>query len=140
MSSFQFTVDIEPQPATRPRFSSYSKSAYNTDKYVQFKNSLKYLLICAFKFHKIEKHFFEWAVDLEIVYFLSPPKNLLRKKTEPWRNKIHVSKPDIDNLDKAFLDAATGILFKDDAQVFRKYSEKKYDVKSHIEVKINYIK
>lgn len=35
---------------------------------------------------------------------------------------IHVSTPDLDNLEKLFMDAATGILYEDDRQVFFKCS------------------
>ena len=42
-----------------------------------------------------------------------------RRKREPRPRRLHAKRPDIENVVKAVLDAATGVLWLDDAQVAR---------------------
>ena len=46
----------------------------------------------------------------------------------------HTKKPDIDNLRKLFMDALTGIIFKDDSQVCRGTTSKSYSEKPRTEI------
>jgi Holliday junction resolvase RusA-like endonuclease len=71
--------------------------------------------------------------------FLFPRPIRLRWKKRPMPREPHTSKPDIENLAKAVLDALTSVLFLDDAQVCRLVIEKHYaaadePVGVHIEV------
>lgn len=49
--------------------------------------------------------------------FLFPRPAYLVWKTKPMPARYHIARPDCDNLAKAVLDACTGILWLDDAQV-----------------------
>ena len=53
---------------------------------------------------------------VNIVFVLPRPKRLIWKK-RPMPREWHASKPDRDNLDKAVLDALSGLLWVDDCQV-----------------------
>jgi Holliday junction resolvase RusA-like endonuclease len=71
--------------------------------------------------------------------FLFPRPTRLRWKKRPMPREPHTSKPDIENLAKAVLDALKSILFLDDAQVCRLVIEKHYaaadePVGVHVEV------
>ena len=70
---------------------------------------------------------YEGPIKFEIVFYFNPPplsaKNLEKKLKSP-----HFVRPDIDNLCKWILDAATGILFKDDCIISSLHAEKKYDI------------
>jgi Holliday junction resolvase RusA-like endonuclease len=46
----------------------------------------------------------------------------------------HVSRPDLDNIIKAVLDALNGIVFDDDAAVCELVASKKYDDNERVEV------
>lgn len=48
----------------------------------------------------------------------------------------HVSRPDLDNIIKAVLDALNGIVFDDDAAVCELVASKKYDNEERVEVQI----
>lgn len=64
-----------------------------------------------------EKHV---PVHLEIAFFFERPKSAPRMRQNP------VVKPDIDKLLRATLDALTGVLFHDDAQVVEVVTRKLY--------------
>lgn len=53
------------------------------------------------------------------------PKNMIWKK-RPMPRVPHVKKPDSDNLIKAVKDALTGILWRDDCQVWKEQVTKIY--------------
>lgn len=59
-------------------------------------------------------------VALELIFFLRKPNSVPRKRRHP------VVKPDIDKLVRATLDALTGIMFHDDAQVVELLTRKLY--------------
>jgi Holliday junction resolvase RusA-like endonuclease len=45
-----------------------------------------------------------------------------------------VQTPDLDNIEKAVLDALNGVAYVDDKQIFRKYTEKSWAETPEIEV------
>jgi Holliday junction resolvase RusA-like endonuclease len=55
-------------------------------------------------------------------------------KTKRPNNSYHFFKPDIDNLLKFVLDAASGILYKDDSQICCISAVKRYHVNSRTEI------
>ncbi len=59
----------------------------------------------------------EEALHVRLVFVLPRPKRLIWK-TRPMPREPHVGRPDIDNLEKSFLDALKGLMSRDDAQVF----------------------
>lgn len=63
-----------------------------------------------------------FQVDQEFVF---PRPGTKVWKTRPMEAYDHTGKPDRDNLDKAVLDALSGIIWKDDAQVSRGWIEKR---------------
>lgn len=63
-------------------------------------------------------HPIEGPCDVDIVFILSKPQR--PRWTDP------AARPDIDKLARAMLDAFTGVLFKDDAQVVRLNLRKAY--------------
>ena len=65
-------------------------------------------------------------MSLEIEFVFARPKSL------PKRVEDHVKKPDLDNLIKAFKDAAKGILWHDDSQVVQMTARKAYGDKPMI--------
>ena len=68
-------------------------------------------------------------VRVDAVFLFARPARLLRKKDPEGRIR-HVCKPDRDNLDKAVLDAFTGIgLWRDDCQACSGIIEKFYAAK-----------
>jgi Holliday junction resolvase RusA-like endonuclease len=62
----------------------------------------------------------EGPVSMRLIFYMPRPKYI------PKKVKHHVKKPDLDNLEKAIKDALTGVLYKDDSQIFYKESQKVY--------------
>lgn len=63
----------------------------------------------------------EGAVDLRLVLLLDRPKSIsAKKRPEP------IVKPDVDKLLRTILDALTGVIYKDDAQVIDVRVRKEY--------------
>lgn len=65
----------------------------------------------------------EGPLDVHVVAVFSCPKGDWRK-TEPTPRRAHAKKPDAENVAKAALDAATGVIWTDDAQVAQLLVEK----------------
>lgn len=51
-------------------------------------------------------------------FYMPIPESWSKKKKRIWNNAPHQSRPDISNLIKFYEDAATGIIYKDDSQLF----------------------
>jgi Holliday junction resolvase RusA-like endonuclease len=63
------------------------------------------------------------AVSLTAKFYFSKPKSRQRKATAGVDLK-KITRPDVDNLEKALSDGLKGILFRDDAQVWKVVKEK----------------
>lgn len=55
-------------------------------------------------------------VQCDLVFVMPRPKSMIWK-TKPMPRVAHIKKPDRDNLDKAVMDALTGLAWRDDCQV-----------------------
>lgn len=67
--------------------------------------------------------FTDGPLAVRVVATFSCPRSQWRKRS-PWQRRWHAKRPDGENVAKAVLDAATGILWADDAQVARLEVEK----------------
>lgn len=129
-----FTVPGEPRGKGRPRFSrsghAYTDSA--TREYEE-KIVLYYRMACgAFRFQ--EKAF----ISVDITAYLPIPKIATKASRDAMEEKkiLPSRKPDVDNIEKAVLDALNGIAYKDDSRVFRTSCVKYYGSEPRIEVTI----
>ena len=71
------------------------------------------------------------AVKVSMKFFFDRPKSHFgtgknARTTKPGAPQWHTSKPDIDKLERCVLDAMTGIVFKDDSQVWSSAKVKLY--------------
>lgn len=115
--SIYFFVPGQPVAKARARTvrtKAGSTVSYTPEKTANFENLVKF---CAYKNRPAEVLFCPVSVVLR--FYFQRPKS---KKNATW----HVSKPDLDNLEKAVLDACNGIIWRDDSQVVKKQSSKAY--------------
>lgn len=112
----------------RHRVNFYQRNFFNP-KHLQ-KNSLTTEAKEKYKGKLEEKKVFEIIFE----FYFSQPKSWSKKKKslELYPNK----KPDLDNLCKFYMDVLTGVIWKDDAQVWKLSAEKKWSDIGHERVEV----
>jgi crossover junction endodeoxyribonuclease RusA len=70
------------------------------------------------------------GVILRVSFHLKRPKSLAKKQ------EAHTKRPDVDKLARSCLDAISGILFEDDAQVMCLVATKRYGTPERTEVTV----
>jgi len=60
---------------------------------------------------------YDGPMRASLMFWFARPGRLVWKK-RPMMVEPHTSKPDVDNLAKAFMDAASGIVWNDDSQLY----------------------
>lgn len=73
-------------------------------------------------------------VSIWLMFYFDPPASLPKKAS-----RLKTTKPDIDKLERAVLDALTGTIFEDDAQVAIVRKQKCYAQPERIEVYVSAI-
>ena len=111
------TIMGEPHPQGRPRCRKEGRFAkpYQHRKDADWKRDAAKQIIAQ---NDESRPVFRSGIPLrvEIIFEFSCPKTDHRKR-KPKPMRWHVKKKDIDNLAKAILDAANGILWDDDGQI-----------------------
>jgi crossover junction endodeoxyribonuclease RusA len=130
MSSIQFTVIGTPKPQARPRVVKRGKfaSAYSP------KTPWRKAVTEAALKQKEAGYYFDEALSVSIVYYFARPKshfgtgkNKYKIKDQYYNNPFHTKRPDIDNLNKAVLDAIGDAgLWKDDSLIWYLDTRKVY--------------
>lgn len=120
-SEHHLWMGLQPIAFARPKYDGRSKRFFGAPRYEKFKRALRAELVP-------DHEPYEHPCDVEVVLGMGPPG---QKPKWRWRAFLaglwrHTSKPDVDNLAKAVLDAMNGVLWKDDSQVFRLVTEKVY--------------
>jgi len=73
------------------------------------------------------QHPYEGPVQVEIQFLLARPKGHFGARgLLPSAPDLPVTKPDLDKLARAILDGMTGVVFRDDAQVWELNTSKRY--------------
>jgi Holliday junction resolvase RusA-like endonuclease len=116
-----FSIPIDPVPASRPRFTR-SGHAYTAEPYRSFKDNLRELVAA----QMVNTPVFDSPVVVDL--FITCP--------EPKTTKLSHPKPDVDNYAKAVLDAMNGIVFKDDSLVVDLRVRKRWGASGEIKVSV----
>jgi len=129
-----FFIPIVPTPKGRPRTALRNGRPviYTPKKTLDFENFVKTWLSI-----RVKKPI-ETGVILHLEFNFVPPKSWTKKKkTEALRiDSRHTIKPDLDNLEKSVMDAAEGVLYLNDCQVWQKSSVKRYSEQAGIRIDI----
>ena len=105
----KITINCQPQPLQRHRHGKFG--SYLPPK------SREYREILQWEAKKQGAKMLDGAIFLTLLFEFEVPKSLSKKKKQERQGKPHASKPDLDNLVKAVLDAYNGILYADDSQI-----------------------
>ena len=65
-------------------------------------------------------------MKMRVNFYMPFPKSYSKRKRSALRLTEHIQKPDLSNLVKAVEDACTGVVYKDDAQVYYVEASKKW--------------
>jgi Holliday junction resolvase RusA-like endonuclease len=114
----RYCIDIPPKPQGRPRFARAGKfvRTYDPPESRAYKDAVR----DAIKL-QCPTYYPDQAIYVSIWFHMPRPKRLRLRPNIP-----HIKRPDVDNLAKAILDALTGVLWRDDAQICRLHIDKRY--------------
>jgi Holliday junction resolvase RusA-like endonuclease len=143
-----FTVEGEPQGKGRARsfmrkdknwktlgFAAMPKIGHVTPKDTRaYEKLIRDTAWLAMRGHQM----FEGAVRLELLAVFSVPKSWSIRKREAALNGevFHTSRPDADNILKAFKDAMNGVVYRDDSRVVEGMFAKLYGAAPSVSVTV----
>lgn len=131
---YEFEVEGKIVGKERPRVNMYTGMVYTPNRTKDY----EFLVQQSFKVQNPSFNMLEGRISIEIIAYMSIPKNTSKVKTQAMlENKISpTKKPDIDNIAKSILDAMNKFVFKDDNQVSKISVEKRYGESEKVYVKI----
>lgn len=131
----RFTIPGKPVGKARPRVfqnkNTGKTQAVTPQGTLSYENLIKWIYTNTQGATKLEGE-----IEANIIAYYPIPKSMSKKDRKlieegKLRPKI---KPDIDNVSKCVLDAINGIAYKDDSQVVKLVTEKRYDDNTRVEV------
>jgi Holliday junction resolvase RusA-like endonuclease len=122
MTDYEFFIPGQPVAKGRPRFNSFQKRAYTPDKTANYERRVR-SIIQAMLLQAGRREPYQGSVGITFTFYMARPNSHTKKQRLAYD---HLTRPDLDNLEKAIMDAMNGIVYKDDSQVCRKKSEKRY--------------
>lgn len=123
----EFTAPVVAVPKARPRFTRSGRT-YTPAKTQAFEKQIALMARRAMADAGVSR-VESGAVTVLAYFYYTPPQSWSKKRKLELIKKVVVpktTKPDIDNLKKAVLDGMNGVVFADDALVFRISAEKAY--------------
>lgn len=137
----RFELDgIEPMGAVRMtrngKFMRASTSSHykSTQKYLNYKNAIGLMVKSKFKGELLDG-----PLHVDILFKMPIPDSWSKKRKQEAIGRLHVKKPDIDNMVKGLFDAVNGLIWVDDNRVAAVSAGKVYSDKPGISFKINQI-
>lgn len=121
MKKTEIFFPFEPKPKGRPRFTR-SGHAYTPETTQNYEQKIS-------EYYKEQTDdFYNGAIQIRLTFLMPIPKSTTKKMRRliETGNIKYTKKPDLDNLQKAVLDALNGIAFSDDKIITRIVAEKKY--------------
>lgn len=115
-----------PIASARPRFNFKTKSAYEDPTQSKLKEGAKWQLRSQYREEPLG-----CPVSVDITFYLPIPQSASKPKQRQMLHGVlhHISKPDIDNLQKFVLDCLNGIVIEDDRRVIEIRARKIYSTK-----------
>ncbi|MFZ9959230.1 MAG: RusA family crossover junction endodeoxyribonuclease [Candidatus Limnocylindrus sp.] len=128
---FAAWVPVPPQAKGRPRFARATGRAFTPATTAAAERTMRGELAAGTKVGELARQQvwpLEGALELHVDCVLPIPQSWSKRKQEEARRGLlrHTSRPDVDNLGKLVMDAANGVLWKDDSQLISVTFEKMY--------------
>lgn len=135
MASLSFSAALKPVGKARPRFDSRHGVTYTPTATRNYEGQLA--LMARKALGKRPKLKGELTVTMGFNY--AAPKSWTKKQMAELAAAgalPKTTKPDVDNLVKAVLDALNGVVYEDDAAVVRVYATKWWSVVDSVEISV----
>ena len=135
MASLSFSAALKPVGKARPRFDSRHGVTYTPTTTRNYEGQISLLARKALGTRPKLKG--ELTVTLSFCY--AAPKSWTKKQIEALDAAgvlPKTTKPDVDNLIKAVLDALNGVVYEDDAAVVRVYATKWWSTVDSVEISV----
>lgn len=136
MDPLTFSMAGEPRGKGRPRATVRGgfASVYTDAKTRKYEASAKAVAVAAMA----GRPPFEGPLSVSLRFRMPIPKSASKRTKAAMSagETAHVSRPDIDNLGKAILDALNKVVFHDDGQVVRAFSTKVYAEQPGVDVRV----
>lgn len=130
----KFTVPGEPRGKGRPRFSKFGHTYTDSETRAYETKIIAYYRKACGALRLLDTSF----LSVDIVAYLPIPKSATKAQRAGMEagTILPSRKPDVDNIEKAVLDALNGIGYKDDARVCRTSCAKFYGAEPRLEITI----
>lgn len=144
----KIVINGPPIAKQRHRCGCRNRRPISYDPQVKEMKKVKFFLAKAIreKFNSLDKQTVLEASDLahatsfevRLTFHFKPAESLLgsQKNQKLWGLELHHSKPDLDNLEKFYLDCLSGLVWQDDAQVVVNKSKKIFTENPRVEIDI----
>ena len=131
MGHVSFFIPIKPESKLRARFARGGR-VYSVKKTSKYESAVK--SVCRQTMERKHLKPFESCVCVVLRFNFEHPQSWSerRKKQRAW----HTSKPDLDNLVKAVLDALNGVAYTDDKLVVRVDARKIWSTSDSVSVTV----
>lgn len=117
-----------PGAKGRPRFNRASGRAYTPSKTLRYESYVRAAMAEAMG----DRALFDGPTAVAMVFHMPEPKSM--RKRDAGRQLPHTKRPDLDNLMKAVLDAANGVVVTDDSVICAILARKQYGEKPGVRI------
>ena len=123
-----FKIEGKIKSKDRPRFNYWTKNVYTPNNTKNYEKKIR---------NKIKGTRLNGAISIELECHFCLPKSTSKKKRAELLGKPCLKIPDIDNIEKIYLDAFNKVLYDDDKQVYKISAVKVWDNEEYVIVSIN---
>lgn len=127
-------VSGNPIPWMRPGRKLINGQVIVYDKQSKLKEQVKWQLRSKFNQEPLPV-----PVAVTFTYFMPIPKYVSKKMRQQMEMNFvhHMKRPDVDNISKFYLDCLTGVVLRDDCQVWRMVAEKRYSSNPKVVIELD---
>lgn len=126
---FEFKIEGKIKSKDRPRTNFKTNAIYTPKATTDYEKKIR---------KEIEGIKLNGAISIELECHFCLPKNISKKKRAELLYKPCLKRPDLDNIEKIYLDAFNKVLYDDDKQVYRISATKVWDNEEYVLCEVNY--
>jgi len=135
MEIIRFEIPGEAQAQMRPRATTINGQVrmYDHKKSRDYKTYVQEIAA-----YHMPSTPIEGPIEMRVTIYKEVLKSFSKKKRQEALDGIHlpVTRPDVDNLAKTFMDALNGMAYKDDSQIVTLIAEKRYAEEPYVFIEI----